>query len=243
VTTLFISDLHLDDQRPETTELFLAFLREQAVHAEALYILGDLFEYWLGDDAPTPAGQVSAQGLAELTGLGVPCYFLHGNRDFLLGAEYAAMAGISLLAEEVVVDLYGRPTLLLHGDTLCTDDVAYQQVRKMVRDPQWQADMLSKTPQERAQLAMQARAESAEHQAGADMEIMAVNQDAVTQAFQDAGVRHMIPGHTHRPAVHQHSLDSGSGERIVLGDWYEQGSVLRVTPNGAELRSLASTSA
>lgn len=239
MATLFISDLHLDDSRPQATRCFLEFLQADAQTADALYILGDLFEYWLGDDAPTPAGLEAAGGLARLSNQGVPCYFTHGNRDFLLGEDYAARAGLCLLEEETVIDLYGRPTLLLHGDSLCTDDVIYQQVRQMVRDPAWQADMLRKTPQERAQFAIDAREQSAEHQAAASIEIMDVNDREVTAAFERHGVRHMIHGHTHRPAIHDHPLDEGTAQRVVLGDWYEQGSVLVATRAGADLQTLS----
>jgi UDP-2,3-diacylglucosamine hydrolase len=238
VTTLFISDLHLDDKRPGATELFLSFLGGEAGSAEALYILGDLFEYWLGDDAPTPVGQAVCQGLASLSANGVACHFMHGNRDFLLGQAFARQAGFSLLAEETVIELYGRPTLLLHGDSLCTDDVGYQQVRKIMRDPAWQEDFLLKSPQDRVRFAQEAREMSAEYKQGVSMEIMDVNATAVVDAFTRHGVGHMIHGHTHRPAVHEHSLPTGTGERIVLGDWYEQGSVLRVTPAGATLESM-----
>lgn len=235
MTTLFISDLHLDDGRPEATRCFFDFLRGEARRAESLYILGDLFEYWLGDDAPTRTGLQVADELSTLSASGVPCHFMHGNRDFMLGEDYAREAGLRLLGEETVVDLYGRLTLLLHGDSLCTDDLVYQQVRRMVRDPQWQASLLRKSPDERAQFARKARAQSAEHQALSSMEIMDVNAQTVRETFERSGVRHMIHGHTHRPAVHQHTWDKGSGERIVLGDWYEQGSVLRVDAAGARL--------
>jgi UDP-2,3-diacylglucosamine hydrolase len=237
VATLFISDLHLDAARPAATQSFIEFLRGEAREAQALYILGDLFEYWLGDDAPTPAGLAVAPELTALSASGVPCHFMHGNRDFLLGEGFAQQCGMSLLGEELVVDLYGRPTVLLHGDTLCTDDVVYQQVRAMVREPVWQADLLAKTPAERARFAMEARTASAEHQASAAMDIMDVNQGAVREAFERTGVRHMIHGHTHRPAVHEVPLGNVTGERIVLGDWYEQGSVLRVDADGARLEA------
>lgn len=238
MASLFISDLHLDDGRPAATNLFLNFLETDAANAEALYILGDLFEYWLGDDAPTSAGLKAAEGLSRLAAADVPCYFMHGNRDFLLADEYAGHAGLILLDEEAVVDLYGCPTLLLHGDSLCTDDHAYQKVRQMVRDPAWQAEFLTRTPQDRARFALEAREQSIEYQSAASMEIMDVNSDAVTSAFQRHNVRHMIHGHTHRPAVHRHPLPDGEGRRTVLGDWYAQGSVLRVTPEGAELEFL-----
>ena len=238
MTTLFISDLHLDDSRPVATQWLLDFLAHEAVGADALYILGDLFEYWLGDDAPSPTGQRVAEGLSKLSSGGVPCYFMHGNRDFLLGEDYARQAGFELLPEEIVVDLYGLPALLLHGDTLCTDDVAYQQFRRMVRDPQWQADFLQKSPSDRIQFALEAREMSAEHKAGVDMEIMDVNEDAVRAAFERTGVRRLIHGHTHRPSLHEHALPDGTGQRIVLGAWFEQGSVLRITPEGVELGTL-----
>ncbi len=240
MTTLFISDLHLDDKRPDATECFLRFMRDEVPAAEALYILGDLFEYWLGDDAPTPVGQATAGAIRAVSDVGVPCYFTHGNRDFLLGETFAGTAGMALLDEETVVDLYGRPTVLLHGDTLCTDDVGYQQVRVMLRDPAWQASFLQKTPQERIQVALEARELSAEYKQGVAMDIMDVNADAVAAAFARNGVRHMIHGHTHRPAVHELALEDGSAaERIVLGDWYEQGSVLRVDADGAVLETRA----
>jgi UDP-2,3-diacylglucosamine hydrolase len=234
VTTLFISDLHLDDSRPAATEAFLAFLDREARDAEALYILGDLFEYWLGDDAPTPVGQSVAPALRAIADAGVPIYFTHGNRDFLLGEAYAEASGMKLLAEEHVVDLYGAPTLLLHGDTLCTDDVQYQQVRRMLRDPAWQADFLEKTPGERVAAALKAREMSAEYKDGVAMDIMDVNAAAVSDAFARHGVRHMIHGHTHRPAVH----DTDDGQRIVLGDWYDQGSVLSLSAEGYRLDAL-----
>ena len=239
MTTLFISDLHLDDSRPLATEAFLRFLHEETDGIDALYILGDLFEYWLGDDAPTPAGVAVAQVLAQRTARGLPIHFLHGNRDFLLAQDYAARCGISLLPEELVVDLYGVPTLLLHGDTLCTDDVGYQEARKMLRDPAFQAQFLAKTPPERVQFAQQAREMSADYKAGVAMDIMDVNDDAVADAFARHGVTRMIHGHTHRPAIHDIDLPGGAAQRIVLGDWYDQGSVLRVNPDGLHLDSLA----
>ena len=228
MTTLFISDLHLDDRRPETTGLFLQFLQDEAGSAEALYILGDLFEYWLGDDVPTGCGVQVANALAALTDKGLPCYFMHGNRDFLLGEAYANLAGMTLLPEEHVIDLYGEKVLLMHGDSLCTDDIPYQQFRTMVRNPAWQDDLLSKTPQERLQLAMQALGASAEHKGTVTMDIMDVNADEVVAAFERHDVQKMIHGHTHRPATHELKANGKPAQRIVLGDWYTQSSVLRV---------------
>ena len=236
--TLFISDLHLDDGRPETTSLLLEFLQDEAINANALYILGDLFEYWLGDDVPSKCSVTVAEALSRLAASGVPCHFMHGNRDFLLREDYAKLAGMALLQEEHVIDLYGERVLLMHGDSLCTDDIAYQQLRTIVRNPAWQADTLSKSPQERLQMALQLREASDEHKGAEAMSIMDVNQDAVKRAFERHGVLRMIHGHTHRPATHDLKINGQDAQRIVLGDWYTQGSVLRVNPGSYELSSL-----
>lgn len=238
MTTLFISDLHLDDRRPETTALLQSFLRKEAVNADALYILGDLFEYWLGDDVPSKCALEIATTLSELNDNGVPCYFMHGNRDFLLQKNYALSAGMTLLPEEYVADLYGERVLLMHGDSLCTDDIPYQQFRKLVRDPHWQQEFLAKTPQERLQIAQQARDASAEHKGHVDMNIMDVNQDQVRAAFERHNVVRLIHGHTHRPATHNLKINGQDAQRIVLGDWYSQASVLRVRPENFELSGL-----
>lgn len=238
MNTLFISDLHLDDRRPETTSLLLDFLRSEAVNADALYILGDLFEFWLGDDVPSACSTAVASALTELGKGGVPCYFMHGNRDFLLQGKYASSAGLTLLPEELVIDLYGEPVLLMHGDSLCTDDVPYQQFRALVRNPSWQGEFLSKTPQERLQVALQARDASAEHKGNVDMSIMDVNPGEVELAFTRHGVQKMIHGHTHRPDIHNLTINGQPAQRIVLGDWYTQGSVLRVRPEGFQLSAL-----
>ena len=239
MTTLFISDLHLDAERPQITELFGRFLREEAAGADALYILGDLFEAWVGDDDPSDTGASVARGLLAVVEAGTPVSFIRGNRDFLLGQDYARRAGMTVLADPSVVMLYGRPTLLLHGDTLCTDDVAYQQFRAQTRNPAWQAQFLAQPLAARLAFAQQARAASKAHQGGlAARGLMEAITDAspvaVDETFARYGIDRIIHGHTHRPHVHE----TGSGTRIVLGDWYEQGSVLRVTPEGAELASL-----
>lgn len=239
MATLFISDLHLEDSRPQMTKLLLGLLAGPAREADALYILGDLFEYWIGDDVVSPTAEAVAGGTRALEESGVPVYFMHGNRDFLVGPEYASRAGMELLPDSLVVDLYGTPTLLLHGDTLCTDDVAYQAFRRQVRDPHWQEAFLARSPDERVAVAQQARDASKQHTSAASMEIMDVNEQAVREAFRQHGVRHMIHGHTHRPAFHEHGLDDGvAGQRIVLADWYEKGSALRVTPEGAKTLEL-----
>ena len=238
MATLFISDLHLDDRRPETTELLLKFLHDEAVAADALYILGDLFEYWLGDDVTTQCANEVALALMSLVNSGVPSFFIHGNRDFLLREDYANRAGMTILPQEYVADLYGEKVLLMHGDSLCTDDVPYQQFRSMVRDPAWQDDFLGKAPHERLQVAKQARDASAAHKGQVGMEIMDVNQDEVVAAFERHGVYRMIHGHTHRPATHNLEINGQAVQRIVLGDWYTQGSVLRVEPGNYELSTL-----
>lgn len=235
MTTLFISDLHLDDRRPETTALLQQFLQHEAAAADALYILGDLFEFWLGDDVPSKCAAGVATALAALKDQGVPCYFMHGNRDFLLKEQYAKQAGLTLLDEEQVIDLYGEQVLLMHGDSLCTDDIPYQQFRSLVRNPAWQQDFLGKTPPQRMQIALQARDASAEHKDNVDMQIMDVNQGQVIAAFERHGVNRMIHGHTHRPARHDLQVNGKPAERIVLGDWYTQASVLRVKDGNYEL--------
>ena len=235
MSTLFISDLHLEDSRPRATEILTGFLRRQARDAEALYILGDLFESWIGDDAVSDTAAHVADELAHLTGLGVPCSFQHGNRDFLLGKKYADRAGLHLMPETLVVDLYGTPTLLLHGDALCTDDAAYQAFRQQVRNPEFQAMFLQMPVERRLEMARTARDASRSHTSRAPMDIMDVNADAVGAAFAEHGVTHMIHGHTHRPAFHQHTLENGkTAERLVLADWYESGSFLQVGPEGCQ---------
>ena len=237
MTTFFISDLHLEDGRPEATAMFLRFLREDARDAHALYLLGDLFEAWVGDDDPSATGAQVAEGLRGLTAAGVPVHFMHGNRDFLLGEAYAQRCGMTLLPDPVLIDLYGTPTLLGHGDLLCTDDDAYQAFRAQTRDPRWQAQFLSQPLAARLAFAGQARAASrARHDelasAGTAETITDVNADAVAVTFLEQGVRQMIHGHTHRPAIH----DTPEGRRIVLGDWHAEGAMIgRATPGSFEL--------
>ena len=238
MTTLFISDLHLSAERPDITALFIHFLNNEARQAEALYILGDLFEAWLGDDMVLPEYADAIASMKALSESGVPVYVMHGNRDFLLGEKFTAMSGTSLLDDPTVIELYGQPTLLLHGDTLCTDDVRYQQFRAMVRDPAWQQEILSHTPAERLALAKQYRELSQSETGDKAEDIMDVNQQAVEQLMQNKGIYHMIHGHTHRPAIHEFDIDSTKAQRIVLGDWYEQGSVLVCKQNKCELKGL-----
>ena len=241
MTTLFVADLHLDPERPEITALFGRFLDGEARAADALYILGDLFEAWVGDDDPSETGAFVADRLRALAKAGVPAFFIRGNRDFLLGRDYAARCGMTLLPDPAVVVLHGEPTLVLHGDLLCTDDTAYRQFRAQTRDPRWQAQFLAQPLQARLAFAAQARAASKARYgelvaSGQSETITDVAPATVREWFRCYGVRRMIHGHTHRPAIH----DEGDGNtRIVLGDWYEQGSVLRVDEDGFELTSLS----
>ena len=235
MTTLFISDLHLEANQPEIGTQFLSFLAGEALGAEALYVLGDLFEVWLGDDDPNPYYRAMKSALRTLSDTGVPVYFMHGNRDFTIGADFAAETGITLLDDPTVVDLYGDQVLLCHGDALCTDDVQYQQIRAMTRKPEWQAMMLAKSIEERIAFAVEARKESMERGESLSDEIMDVNQEAVAAALQEYGVAVMLHGHTHRPAVHSVDLGDRKATRIVLGDWYEQGSVVRWDEDGPKL--------
>ncbi|MBD8897995.1 UDP-2,3-diacylglucosamine diphosphatase [Rhodanobacter sp. DHG33] len=239
MASLFIADLHLDDSRPHITELFERYLASDEVRrADALYILGDLVEAWVGDDDDAELPQRIAAATRAVREAGVPVYFMVGNRDFLLGEDFARRAGFELLEDGTVHTLYGRPTLLMHGDILCTADVAYQTVRKQVRTPEWKAQILAMPLEARRAFAAKSRAESRAH-TGASMEtIMDVDAGAVAEAMRKAGVTRLIHGHTHRPAIHRFDLDGRPAERIVLGDWYEQGSVLRVDADGTDLRGL-----
>lgn len=240
MTTWFISDLHMDAARPAVTLHLLDFLAQVQGNADALYILGDFFEYWVGDDAldvpPMSAFQPVVASLKQVSDSGVSLYFLHGNRDFLVGERFAAATGCTLLPEQLIVDLYGVPTLILHGDTLCTDDVQYQQVRKLFRNPQWQQQALSLPLSERIRQAEAMRMQSREAIQGKAEEILDVNQQTVEQTLREAGVIRMIHGHTHRPGIHDFMLDGKSVQRVVLGDWHDdRGSFLRVDTNGMHL--------
>jgi UDP-2,3-diacylglucosamine hydrolase len=238
VTTLFISDLHLEAARPEIGEQFLEFLEEEAAYEEALYILGDLFESWIGDDDPNLHYAEMKSAIRAIADSGVPVFFMHGNRDFLIGQRFAGETGVQLLPDPCKVNLYGEDVLLSHGDALCIDDVKYQEVRTVTRNPGWQAMMLKKPLAERQAIARQARADSLAHGGSLDPQISDVNQGAVEQLLRGHGVRTLLHGHTHRPAVHRFLLDGAPATRIVLGDWYEQGSVVRWSADGPELSAL-----
>jgi UDP-2,3-diacylglucosamine hydrolase len=238
VTTLFISDLHIDSNSPTITAQFLELLDGEAREAEALYILGDLFESWVGDDATDSDQAAAIAGLKSLTAGGVPCFVMHGNRDFLLGSRFCAMSGARLLPDPLIVTLYGEPILVMHGDALCTDDRAYQRLRATVRDAGWQRQFLALSVPARRALAGAARVGSKAHTAALEYAISDVNEASVATALRTAGVATLLHGHTHRPAIHALTVDGRACTRIVLGDWHSKGSVLRWSRSGPELVSL-----
>lgn len=236
--TLFISDLHLSPERLEPVALFQRFLEEIAPRAAALYILGDLFEAWVGDDdLQLPFHADIASRLKQLTNSGIPMYFMAGNRDFLAGPVLAEATGWTPLADPTAIDLYGTPTLLSHGDAYCTDDEAYQTFRQQVRDAQWQADFLAKPIGERRNVANAIRAKSEQAKADKKPDIMDVNPGAIRTALGKTGITRMIHGHTHRPARHTLQVNGVECERWVLADWYETGGYLACDGQGC--RSVA----
>jgi len=226
-TSLFISDLHLDPARPEGIQLFDEFIRDKAVDADQLFILGDLFEYWLGDDACEHSGyQTISESLAVLACHNTKLYFMHGNRDFLVSKDFASSCSSWLLADPTVFKLNDLDVLLMHGDSLCTDDVAHQQFRAMTRSNEWKNSILSKTIHEREEFARQLRMTSQKGNAEKLESIMDVNQAAVEAAMLEHNVRLLIHGHTHRTAIHEFQLAGETAHRIVLGDWYQKGNYL-----------------
>lgn len=238
VKTLFVSDLHLDPASPAIARQFLAFLAGEARSADALYILGDLFEAWLGDDDPDPSARAVVTALRRLTDSGVACRVMHGNRDFLIGERFCQETGARLIGDGTVIAINGERALLMHGDALCTDDTSYQRLRRIVRNPLTQWIFRRMTLNQRRRLAERLRTGSRMHVGVTAPEIMDVNTAAVLDAYRRSGVRILIHGHTHRPAVHDLCVDGQPARRIVLGDWYTQGSVLQWSDSGPELRTL-----
>jgi UDP-2,3-diacylglucosamine hydrolase len=238
-TTLFISDLHLEARRPAITDLFLAFLTGlDAATCAGVYILGDLFEAWIGDDSDDVHDQRVLAALRVTTERGIPILVMHGNRDFLLGEGFAQATGCTLLDDPTLIELNGEPTLLMHGDTLCTDDTEYQEFRGVVRNPLWQQQFLAKPIAERRAIAANLRETSRQRTGEKSAEIMDVNSQAVASILREYQTPRLIHGHTHRPAVHDLLIDGVPTQRIVLGDWYEQGSVLRCNAAGIRLETL-----
>ncbi len=235
MSTLFVGDIHLNEQEPAITAGFLHFLRHHAAKADALYILGDLFEVWIGDDDPAPLHQMIAGALSELNRKGVPCYFIHGNRDFLLGRRFAAASGMTLLPDLQRLSLEGHRIVTLHGDTLCIDDAAYQRFRRRVHQKWLQRLFLALPLTWRLRIAAKLRADSSRANSGKSAEIMDVNPGAVIRTLVAMEVDWMIHGHTHRPAVHRLVTPAGEAHRAVLGAWHHQGSMVRVSAAGIEL--------
>lgn len=235
MATLFIADLHLHTEEPAITAGFLHFLDGVAREADALYILGDLFEAWIGDDDPNPLHQRVAGAIRALVDSGVPCYFIHGNRDFLLGKRFARESGMQLLPQEKVLNLYGRNMLIMHGDTLCTDDAGYQAFRAKVHQPWLQTLFLALPLFIRHRVAAKMRAGSRAANSSKSLAIMDVNQQAVIEAMEKHRVQWLIHGHTHRPAVHQLTANDAPAWRAVLGAWHSEGSMIRVSESDVEL--------
>jgi len=226
MSTLFVSDVHLNSARAEIVRAFIDFLEQKARHADALYILGDLFDEWLGDDDDKPPHGRVTDALAALTATGMPVSVVQGNHDLLLGKKFAKRSGCKLLGDDTVIDVYGTSTLIMHGDTLCTRDVDYLAFRKMARNPIMQKMFLVMSLKSRAEKAAKIRHESSADTALKSDDIMDVTPEAVDAVMNKYEVRHLVHGHTHRPAIHTFPLDDGEATRIVLGDWYEQDSVL-----------------
>ena len=237
MTTLFISDLHLSAERTDITDCFLTFMKEETTGIDALYVLGDLFEMWIGDDDDSPFHQQIKSAFRQLTDSGVPCYFIHGNRDFLVGKRFSRETGVKLLPEHSVIDLYGTPTLILHGDTLCTLDEEYQRYRKKVHNRfiQWLFFRLPLSYRQKIGNKMRSNSSMTNQEKAQD--VMDVTPDEVEKIMAQYQVTAMIHGHTHRPAIHHLNVGSLLASRTVLGDWYDHGSVLVCTPDGCQLET------
>ena len=233
--TYFIADLHLAQNRPDITACFLHFLENEATQAQTLYILGDLFEAWIGDDDDSAYLKTIAKALATLSSFGTNIYYIHGNRDFLLGKRFAKKSAMVLLPEIDLIDLYGQHVVIMHGDTLCTRDIAYQKFRKKSRSWWWQTMVKSLPLFVRKKIAADYRKKSAAATSMKSQDIMDVTPSEVVNCLQTYQSQLLIHGHTHRPAIHHLTANGEKAQRIVLGDWYEQGAWLKVTPSSIEL--------
>lgn len=239
--TLFISDLHLDGSHPAAIDQFESFLAGPARSAEALYILGDLFESWIGDDDDDPDRLRVCRALRALSDAGIACHVGHGNRDFLLGQGFERRTGCRILADPTVIERYGERVLLTHGDALCIGDLSYQRLRSVVRDPDWQRRFMRLSLATRRTLADAARAGSRAHTGMVAADIMDASESAVVDVLRACGLRTLVHGHTHRPGVHEFLVSGAPARRYVLGAWYEQGSFLRWDADGFELLTLPRT--
>lgn len=239
MAVLFISDLHLDPARPDSINDFTNFCEHTARDADRLYILGDLFEAWIGDDDDNPGLAPILHALTSVTRSGTQCFFQHGNRDFLVGKTFAHDTGVQLLGDFERIDLFGDTVLITHGDLLCTDDHRYLELRSQLRNPAWQDEFLGKPLPERRRIAAELRAMSQTEMSGKSEDIMDVNQDTVTDTMRRHQTRLLVHGHTHRPAVHHFDLDGKTASRIVLSDWYGEGGYLRWDESGRSLEPLA----
>lgn len=231
----FIADLHLAENRPDITACFLSFLENEAPVAEQLYILGDLFEYWIGDDDNSPFIHDISLALLKLKKTGTSIYYIHGNRDFLIGNRFAKKSGITLLPEVDVIDLYGKNVVIMHGDTLCTKDIDYQKFRKKSRSWWWQSIVKNLPLFVRRKKAEDYRKQSAKATSQKSQDIMDVTESEVIKCLEQYSSQLLIHGHTHRPFVHNIHANNKPAQRIVLGDWYEQGAWLKVTRTSFEL--------
>lgn len=231
MTTRFIADLHLEEARRDITDAFLGFLPRYAHGIEALYILGDFFEAWIGDDERTPLQEEVAEALRQTRASGTRLYLMHGNRDFLIGQNFCERVGAELLDEPTVIDLYGEPTLLMHGDSLCTADVEYQKFRANMRNPQWQQAFLQRPLADRQLVARQMREISQAKNQGKKQDIMDVTPEEVVADMEHHGVQQLIHGHTHRPAVHELEANGRPAKRYVTGDWHEKAWYIEAQPN------------
>ncbi|WP_076587217.1 UDP-2,3-diacylglucosamine diphosphatase [Vibrio ostreicida] len=237
MATLFIADLHLSPITPETTDCFVKFMRDEAIHSDALYVLGDLFEFWVGDDDNSEFSHRIRHEFKRLTSKGIPCYFTQGNRDFLVGKRFARQTGVTLLGDETVIDLYGEKAVVLHGDTLCTEDVKYLQFRETVHKPwlQWIFNRIPMLIKKRIVAKVQSDIRTDKNTKSLD--IMDVTQSEVEKVMRQHNVDLMIHGHTHRPNVHTFNSKNETKTRIVLGDWYTQGSVLVYAKSSFQLQA------
>ena len=237
MTSYFISDLHLDETRPAVTRAFLHYLQQWAGHCDALYILGDFFEVWVGDDDDAPLAQAIIKALKAFSDSGSALYLMHGNRDFLLGESLCQQTGATLLPDPTVIDLYGQRTLLMHGDSLCTQDTEYMAFRQQARSASWQQQLLSQPLAARRALATQLREQSQSMNALKAEDIMDVTPAEVEQVMRQQQCLRLIHGHTHRPHRHAMNLDGQKAERIVLGDWCDKAWILKAQVQSLELQA------